>query len=146
MGLTWAAAWFILGLVPRWLFGFDTDAPLPLAFGVLGFIAGLTFSGLLVLTERRRRFDEMSLWRFAAWGALGGFLLSVVFAVAAFAGRNAVLVIAPTFAIACAICAAGSLALARRPVKGDSASPRSLGSRLGGVDGGVSQHGIDHGP
>ncbi len=51
MGFTWAAAWFAAGFVPRWVFGINSDLPFPLLFGGLGFIAGATFSGLLVLTE-----------------------------------------------------------------------------------------------
>jgi hypothetical protein len=103
-----------VGLVPRWLFGFNTDAPFPIIFGVLGFIAGLIFSGLLMLTEGRRGFDELSLPRFAAWGAVGGVLLSAIFTRAASLGFGDVLAIVPTFAVASAICASGSLALARR--------------------------------
>ena len=114
MGFTWAAAWFAVGLVPRWLFGFNTDAPFPIIFGVLGFIAGVIFSGLLMLTEGRRGFDELSLPRFAAWGAVGGFLLSAIFTRAASLGFGDALAIVPTFAVASAICASGSLALARR--------------------------------
>ncbi len=114
MGLTWAAAWSIAGLVPRWLFGFNTDVPFPLVFGVLGFIAGIIFSGLLMLTEGRRGFDQMKLSRFAAWGAVGGFLLSAIFTRVASLGWADVFAIAPTFAVASAICATGSLALARR--------------------------------
>jgi hypothetical protein len=114
IGFTWAAAWFVAGLVPRWVFGFNADVPFPLVFGVLGFIAGVTFSAVLVLTEGRRRFDQMSLPRFGAWGAVGGLLLAALFANAASLGRGDVLAIAPTFALASAICAAGSLALARR--------------------------------
>jgi hypothetical protein len=114
IGFTWAVAWSLVGLVPRWLFGFNTDAPFPIIFGVLGFIAGLIFSGLLMLTEGRRGFDELSLPRFAAWGAVGGFLLSAIFTRVASLGFGDVLAIAPTFAVASAICASGSLALARR--------------------------------
>ena len=114
MGFTWAAAWSVAGMVPRWLFGFNTDAPFPLIFGVLGFFAGIIFSGLLMLSEGRRGFDEMTLPRFAAWGGLGGFLLSAIFTRAASLGLADALVIAPTFAVACAISASGSLALARR--------------------------------
>lgn len=116
MGFTWAAAWSVAGLVPRWLFGFNPDAPFPLIFGVLGFIAGITFSGLLFLAEGRRRFDQMSLPRFAGWGAMGGLLLSALFARAASLGWGDVMAIAPTFALASAVCAAGSLAVARRTV------------------------------
>jgi hypothetical protein len=114
MGFTWAAAWSIAGLIPRWVFGFNTDVPFPLVFGVLGFVAGVTFSGLLMLTERRRRFDQMTLSRFAAWGAVGGLLLSALFSKAASLGWGDVLAVAPTLAVASAICASGSLALARR--------------------------------
>ena len=114
MGVTWAAAWSVVGLVPRWVLGFTADAPFPLVFGVFGFLAGVTFSGVFVLTEGRRRFDQMSLPRFAGWGAIGGLLLAALFARAASLGRGDLLVIAPTFALTSALCAAGSLALARR--------------------------------
>ena len=114
MGLTWAAAWFVAGLIPRWLFGFNTDVPFPLVFGVLGFVAGFTFFGLLVLFERRRELGQMTLSRFAGWGAVSGVLLSAVFTRAASLRSGDVLVIAPIFAVACAACASGSLALARR--------------------------------
>jgi len=117
MGFVWGAAWSAAGLVPRWVFGFNADVPFPLVFGVLGFIAGVTFSGLLVLTEGRRSFDQMSLPRFAAWGTVGGLLLSVLFAKAASLGWGDVVALAPTLAIACAVCASGSLALARRAVR-----------------------------
>jgi hypothetical protein len=114
MGLTWAAAWSATGVVPRWVFGINSDLPFPLLFGGLGFIAGVTFSGLLVLTEGRRRFDQMSLPRFAAWGAAGGLLLATLFVTGASLGWGAVLAIHTTFALASAGCAAGSLAVARR--------------------------------
>ena len=114
MGLIWAFAWSAAGAVPRWVFGFNPDAPFPIIFGVLGLIAGVTFSVLLVLTERRRTLAQMSLPRFAGWGALGGFILSAGFARAASLSAADVFVIAPTFALACAACASGSLALARR--------------------------------
>jgi len=114
MGLAWGIAWSAVGLIPRWVLGFNPDAPFPIIFGALGFIAGVIFFGLLVLTEGRRSFDEMSIPRFAGWGALGGLLLSGLFAIAASLDWGDVLAIVPTFAVACAICASGSLALARR--------------------------------
>ena len=117
MGVTWAAAWFAAGLVPRWVFGVYTDAPLPLVFGLFGLLAGVVFSGVLALTEGRRRFDQMSLPRFAGWGAMGGLLLSALFAKAASLGWGDVLALAPTLAVASAVCASGSLALARRAVR-----------------------------
>ena len=117
MGLTWGAAWSVVGMVPRWVLGFNPDAPFPIVFGVLGFIAGVTFSALVVLTAGSRRFDQISRRRFAGWGALGGLLLSAVFAKAASLGWGDVLAIAPTFALASAVCAAGSLAVARRALR-----------------------------
>ena len=114
MGLLWGAAWSAAGMVPRWLFGFNADVPFPLVFGVLGFTAGVIFSGLLVLTEGRRTFDQMSLPRFAVWGGVGGFLLSAIFTRAASLGWGDVLAIAPAFTLASAVCASGTLALARR--------------------------------
>jgi hypothetical protein len=117
MGFTWAAAWGAAGLVPRWVFGFNADAPFPLVFGVFGFFAGIIFSGLLMLAEGRRRFDQMSLSRFAGWGATSGLLLAALFAKAASLGWGELLVVAPTFALACAICASGSLAVARRAAR-----------------------------
>ena len=115
MGFTWAAAWFIVGFVPRWVLGINTgDLPFPILFGGLGFIAGVTFSTLLVLTQRRRRFEEMKLPTFAAAGALGGLLLSALFVTGTSYGLAEVLGISATFAAASALCASGSLALARR--------------------------------
>ena len=117
MGITWAAAWFAVGFVPRWVFGIESDLPFPLLFAALGFIAGFTFSGILVLAEGRRRFDQMSPPRFAAWGAVGGLLLSALFVNGAGYGSLAVVGISTTFALASGLCAAGSLALARRVVR-----------------------------
>jgi hypothetical protein len=114
MGLIWGAAWGIAGSLPRWLFGIETDVPFPLVFGVLGFISGVTFSAVIALTEGRRSFDQLSIPRFASWGAVGGFLVSALFARAASLGLGDVLVVAPTFAVACAACASASLAIARR--------------------------------
>jgi len=114
MGLTWAVAWGAVGIVPRWILGFNPDAPFPIIFGVLGFFAGLTFAGIVMLRGRRSRIDQIPLSRFAGWGAVGGLLLSGAFAKAASLGWGDVAVIAPTFALACAVCASASLALARR--------------------------------
>jgi hypothetical protein len=130
IGVTWAAAWALVGSVPRWLFGFNTDAPFPIIFGVLGFIAGVIFSGLLMLAEGRRGFDEMKISRFAAWGGVGGVLLSAIFTRIASLGFGEVLAIVPTFAVACAISASGSLALARRARMGELPDNRGDTAKL----------------
>lgn len=129
MGLLWGFAWSAVGAVPRWVFGINTDAPLPLIFGVLGFVAGITFSALVVLAEGRRSFDQISLPRFAGWGAAGGFLLSALFARAASLGLGDVLIIVPTFALASAACASGSLAVARRALPGIGAGALTDGEK-----------------
>ncbi len=116
MGLTWAVAWFGAGIILLLVVGFGAaDVPFPLFFALLGFLAGVTFSGVLGIVEGRRRFDQMSLPRFAAWGAVGGLLLSGIFSWVAGLGGE-FLVLGPVFALAGAGCAAGSLALARMAV------------------------------
>ena len=114
MGLTWAVAWFGAGMVLLLIVAPDAaDVPFPLGFGFIGFLAGVTFSGVLGIVEGRRRFDQMSLPRFAGWGGLGGLLLSVVFVLAAGLAGDVILVLAPVFGLSSAATAAGSLALAR---------------------------------
>jgi hypothetical protein len=114
MGLTWAFAWFGAGMILLLVVGFGAaDVPFPLGFGFLGFLAGITFSGVLGIIEGRRRFDQMSLPRFAAWGGVGGLLLAGIFVPAAGLGGDVFLVLGPVFALSSAGCAAGSLALAR---------------------------------
>ena len=119
MGLTWAIAWFGAGLILLLIVGVGAaDVPFPVGFGLLGFLAGVTFSGVLGVVEGRRRFDQLSLRRFAGWGAVGGLLLSVIFVLGvALAGDttllNNLVFLGPLVAVAGAGCAAGSLALAR---------------------------------
>jgi len=90
MGLTWALGWAPIGVVAGaglWLLGDPLGRSLGnlveingLAFGLLGFVGGSLFSVGLRLTEGRRRFDELTIPRFSAWGGVGGL------AVGAFAG------------------------------------------------------------
>lgn len=137
VGLTWAAAWFGAGLMLLLVVGVGAaDVPFPLFFGFLGFLAGATFSAVVGILGRRRRFDQMSLPRFAAWGAVGGLLLSGAVMLAAGPGGE-VLVLGPVFALAGAISAAGTLALARRatPVAGAAEpAPELEGKGAEGAD------------
>lgn len=115
MGLVWAAAWFGAGIMLLLVVGPDAvDVPFPLGFGLFGFLAGATFSLILGAVEGRRGFDQLSLPRFASWGAVGGLLLSGIFVVAAGLGGGALVVLGPVFAVASAASATGSLALARK--------------------------------
>ena len=87
MGLTWAVEWVLAGLLigviskllPSlpwdWFFGVF-DAPLP-ALAIPGFVGGVFFSIVLGIAGHRRRFRELSIPLFAAWGALGGLLLTL---------------------------------------------------------------------
>jgi hypothetical protein len=131
------------------------DAPLP-ALAIPGFVGGALFSAVLGIAGRRRRFDELSLPRFAAWGALGGLLLSLVPAALvavglASLGGKAILglwqftaVISAPLMLLSAASAAGSLMLARRAEDRRVLAPvricrrgtcRERGSRLlGGKD------------
>lgn len=119
MGLIWAAAWFGAGVLLLLVVGPGAaDVPFPLGFGMFGFLAGATFSGILGVLEGRRGFDQLSLPRFASWGAVGGLLLSGVFAAVAGLGGGVLMVLGPVFAVASAASAAGSLALARRAEDG----------------------------
>lgn len=118
IGVTWALVWFGAGLIVLLIAGPGAaDVPFPLFFGLLGFLAGVTFSAVLGIVEGRRRFDQMSLPRFGAWGALGGLLLSI--GLAAVLGAEALPVLAPIFALSGAGCAAGSLAVARMAGDGE---------------------------
>ena len=65
MGLTWAVAWFGAGMIM--LLGLllvtgstGADVPYPLGFGAFGFVAGVTFYGVLGLAEGRRRIDQIA--------------------------------------------------------------------------------------
>jgi hypothetical protein len=88
MSLTWAAGWAVAGLligvsslVTPWLpwdaFFRVFDAPLPV-LGMPGFIGGAVFSIVIGTAEHRSKFEDLSLGRFAAWGAAAGLLLSLV--------------------------------------------------------------------
>ena len=118
MGLTWGAAWFGAGILLARVPGFYSDLPFALLFAPLGFVTGIIFSGILVVIEGRGGFDRTSVPRFAGWGAASGLLLSGIFVVGgALRGASSwgeFLVFGPPLVMASAVCAAGSLALARR--------------------------------
>ena len=88
MSLSWAMGWGITGgligmtslLLPDlpWRIFFEAfDAPLP-ALAIPGACAGLIFAGVLGLVERTRNLQELPLPRAGAWGAVAGFLTSLI--------------------------------------------------------------------
>src|SRR5918992_5973371 len=81
MGLTWAVGFALVGgglmealvdphgkILDMW----------PQTLAIPGFLGGVVFSAVLRIAEGRRRFDELSLSRFGAWGAVAGLLLGVL--------------------------------------------------------------------
>ena len=120
MGLTWAVGWAIMGgaimegivdphgkILDMW----------SQTLAIPGFLLGVVFSMVLMIAEGRRRFDELSLPRFAVLGGVAGVALG---ALAVAAGvfpavpllLRAAVVIGPLTVLSAAS-AAGSLALAK---------------------------------
>ena len=131
MGMVWAFAWamggLLIGLLSNvtpflpWHLFFDVfDAPLP-AMAMPGFFFGATFSMVLSIAGRGRKFTELSLLRFTAWGALGGLLLSLPFmlivephgSTAAYSPMILRILIGAPMTLFSAVSAFGSLMLAR---------------------------------
>lgn len=139
MGLTWAIAWGLVGgLIMEGIV--DPHGEIadmwPQLLAIPGFLGGVAFSLVLAVAERKHRFDELSVPRFAAWGAVGGTLLGVlalgagIFPEATPAWLRAAMVIGPYGALN-AISASGTLAIARR------GAARSLEAGSGTDGGGV---------
>jgi len=123
IGLTWTIGWAPVGAVTGLIMGVVFGLPLGVIaanyaamFGVLGFVGGAIFSTVLSVAEGRRRFDQLSLPRFVAWGALGGLLLGGLAATAGLLGSGLTIlgaVIAGVSTLLGAGSAAGTLAIAR---------------------------------
>lgn len=122
MGFTWAIGWAIVGggimegivdphgrILDMW----------PQTLAIPGFVGGVVFAGMLWMAEGRRRFDELSLPRFGALGALVGVLLGGLALAAGAAGGvasfwlRAAVIVAPVTLLSAAS-ATGALALARK--------------------------------
>lgn len=122
MGLVWAIAWAAIGGgVMEGIV--DPDGRIldmwPQTLAIPGFVGGVVFSGLLWLTEGRRRFEELSLRRFGVIGGATGALLGAgVVTVAALTGARPTWLHFTTIASAAtvlgAVSASGSLAIARK--------------------------------
>ena len=82
MGLFWGLGGAAIGglielldnLGVRWHWIDRIDMWIPL-FAIPGFFGGIAFSLVLGIAGHDRKLEEMSLPRFALWGALGGLLL-----------------------------------------------------------------------
>ncbi|MGH7639133.1 MAG: hypothetical protein ACREOK_15890 [Gemmatimonadaceae bacterium] len=82
----------------------------PALLAIVGFLGGVVFATVLGLVTRRRRFEELSLSWFAAWGAMAGLLLGGVM-VATLGAPAGFIGITTLWS---GIAAPGSLLLARR--------------------------------
>ena len=127
MGLSWAVVGFLAGVGIELIHGFWPN-PIgsafdiwPMTLAVPGFLGGVAFSAVLGIAGRRRRFDELSLPKVAAWGAVGGLLVSLAPAAVVFIGLatpnvslwQITLALAGPFSLGGAVAASGTLALAR---------------------------------
>lgn len=148
MGLAWAAVGFGAGILLARVPGFYSDLPFALIFAPLGFVSGIIFSGILVLMGRRG-FERMPLSRFASWGALSGLLLSGIFVAGAALRGDSLwgefLLFGPALATAGAVCAAGSLALARRGARLELQGPSGGSPAEAGLTEGEKRALIGHG-
>jgi hypothetical protein len=143
MGLTWAAGGAFLGFLMELV---DPNGDIvdiwPAAIAYPAFLGGLAFSAVLGIAARHRRFDELSLPRFAVSGAVGGLLVSLVPAALVALGlasttvpvwRITAMLVGP-FTLGSAIAASGSLALARIAEKRESLEAGAEVAELGPVE------------
>ncbi len=120
MALIWGGAGAFLGfLMEAFVDPHGRIADIwPAVLGFPGFFGGLFFSAVLSFTERHRRFDELSVARVGAWGALAGLLLGLFpFLIGDASGESPWLtffVIVSSMTVLVSGLAAGSMALARR--------------------------------
>jgi hypothetical protein len=153
MGFTWAILWAILGvamaaansLLPGLFGGFFRvfDAPAP-ALGLPGFFAGALFSLVLAIAARNRKFQELSLGKFAFWGAIGGVMVTSIPLVLSAIGLadindppgplNLFLAAAPPLMILSSLSATISLWLAQRAERSTVGDDRATTLGAGGFD------------
>ena len=122
VGLGWAAAWAPVGVLAGLIV--DPDESMDemwVAIGAYpGFLCGVVFCAVRGVAKGRRRFDQLSISRVGAWGALSGMLVGalpfVALASKELSRRSGWLlatIVLVSFALLSAGSAAGSLALAK---------------------------------
>jgi hypothetical protein len=124
MGLTWAVVWVPVALLISMIVDPDgsMDEPWILVGAYPGFLSAVVFSMVIWIAERRRRFDELSLTRVGAWGAVAGLLVGMVPFVGGSNSTNLptwllMFAIIGPITLLSAVSAGGSLALSRRAEK-----------------------------
>lgn len=80
IAVTWGALWAVIGVAltlavrvvrPEEIDPGEGPGKVAAVLGLVGFLSGLGFAGLLLLGERRRTIRELPLGRVALWGFLG---------------------------------------------------------------------------
>ena len=139
MGLTWAAVWAPAGVLIGMLVDPDNSMDeMWVAIGAYpGFMIGVLFSVVLGIAAGRRRFDELSIPRFAAWGAVAGLIAGVLPFVLGDPTTELPQwllggVVTGSTTLLGAISAAGSLAVARRAERRESLGAGSAAAEAGG--------------
>ncbi len=120
MALTWAVVWAPVGVLIGMIV--DPDESMDEMWfavgGYPGFLCGAVFSAVLGIAEGRRKFDELSLSRVGAWGAVSGVLVGALPFVLGTPSAQFPLwlrgvAIIGSITLLSAVSAAGSLALAK---------------------------------
>ena len=115
IGLTWGVAWGLIGTLLGVIVGVvDPDSMDPgenalmvgALIGIVGFISGVAFSGVISFAERRKTARDLSVGRAALWGFVGAAGLPLLTTM----NDQVLLVTGPLGAVFAAAC----VALARR--------------------------------
>jgi len=76
MALTWAVVWAPVGMLIGMVWDPEPIERMWVPIGAApGLLCGLAFSAIVAIVEQHRRFDELSLPRSIAWGAVAGFMV-----------------------------------------------------------------------
>lgn len=121
LGGVWAFGWALLSIpMELWIDPNGRIADIwPMVLAIPGFLAGTMFAFVLAVSERQRRFDELSIARFAVWGAVAGGVLGALMVALLSGGFSAFLSPRGLFvegivAVLGTVSAAGTFAIARK--------------------------------
>jgi hypothetical protein len=142
MGLTWALVWAPIAVLIGMAVDPDgsMDEMWPAIGAYPGFLGGVVFSVVLAIAARRRRLEELSIPRVAAWGAAAGLLVGALpFTIGESTAEiplwQLATVVIGSITLLSAVSAAGSLALAtmaeRRALAG-------AGADVAGIPAGIA--------
>lgn len=120
MGVLWALAWApVAVIIGTTIIDPDDsmDEPWVMVGVIPGFISGVLFSIVLGMAARHRKLDDLSVGRFARWGAVAGFATSLLPFLLGDRGGEPMFklaaVVISSFTVMSAASAAGSLAMVR---------------------------------